>query len=167
MRILAARAWDEYRDETTMSDESSLIMRLLANDQDGKHKLDRSVVNSTWNKTFVPKGSPRQGAGADCSLRRGRTTGFVETRGLAPPQSRGHTRLYLKNMCRKEMSRRCCWSASDIAHIVWRTTVSPVKFLGQAWVEVKLRNSITAQSVYKSWDVLCMPSLESPGGKDA
>jgi hypothetical protein len=47
------------------------------------------------------------------------------------------TRLYLKNMCKQNMTKDALMETiPGITHIVWKTERNTDKFLGQAWVEM-------------------------------
>jgi RNA recognition motif-containing protein len=57
----------------------------------------------------------------------------------AIPENPGNvTRLLLKNMCRKKMTKEALLEAfPQISHIVWKTDRKSGDFLGSAWVEMK------------------------------
>ena len=82
------------------------------------------------------------------------------------------TRLYIKNMCRKNMTEKTLMDTiPGITHIVWRTDRKTGNFLGQGWIEMASPND-AARAVARDGKInlfgrplyVC---YQPPDGKDA
>jgi RNA recognition motif-containing protein len=82
------------------------------------------------------------------------------------------TRLFLKNMCRKNMDEATLIeSLPGITHIVWRSDRKTNKFLGSGWVEMATPED-AARAVAQDNKIVLFGrplgiSFQAPDGKDA
>lgn len=88
----------------------------------------------------------------------------------APPNPGGITRLYLKNMCKKNMTEDALLDhIQGVTHIVWKLDHRSQAFLGSGWVEMESCEA-AARAVAKSGQtVLGRPlyiEYQPPDGKD-
>lgn len=86
------------------------------------------------------------------------------------PNPEGVTRLFLKNMCRKNMDEAMLrQTIAGITHIVWRSDRKSGQFLGQAWVEMSKPQDAARAVGMNGRLVLGRPlyvSYQPPDGKD-
>jgi predicted sulfurtransferase len=90
---------------------------------------------------------------------------------LVAPNPDDCTRLYLKNMCRKNMTQEALLEyLPNMTHIVWRQDRTSGQFLGQAWVEVATAlDAAKAVAHNGKWKPFGRPlyvSYQPPDGKD-
>jgi hypothetical protein len=88
----------------------------------------------------------------------------------APPNPGRVTRLYLKNMCKKEMTEDVLMDhIPGITHIVWKIDHRSQTFLGAGWVEMETPEA-AALAVAKSGQVVLRRPVyieyQPAGGKD-
>lgn len=100
------------------------------------------------------------------------TKGLLQPIRAAPPNPDGITRLFLKNMCRKNMDEASLIEAlPGITHIVWRNDRKSGQFLGSGWVEMATPDH-AARAVAKDNKIVLFGrslgiSFQKPDGKDA
>lgn len=88
----------------------------------------------------------------------------------APPNPDGITRLYLRNMCKKNMTEDVLMDhIHGITHIVWKLDHRSQAFLGAGWVEME-NPEVAARAVAKSGQIVLHRPLyieyQPPDGKD-
>jgi len=196
------KPWDKFRGKRrcpTCGVPSLICRDCWQADQDGIRKIDKTircdlcVEQNIWSKRELKAKEERELAAYEAKLKeRGlllaRKVAETETKtkqtkkdsvssaASVPPGTIGNpdnvTRLYLKNMCRKNMTEEVLMNHLDgITHIVWKTDrKNGLAFLGQGWVEME-SSQAAARAVAKSGQtVLGRPlyiEYQPPDGKDA
>jgi hypothetical protein len=98
--------------------------------------------------------------------------GLLQPTKTKAPNPDGITRIFLRNMCRKNMNEATLIeSFPSITHIVWRNDRKSGKFLGSGWVEMATPED-AAQAVAQNNKLVLFGrplgiSFQAPDGKDA
>ena len=167
--------WDKYRGKRrcpTCGVPSLICRSCWQAHEDGSRKIDRSVrcdlcvEQNIQSKRDLREKEQREIQDYEAKLA---AKGLLQA--AAAPNPDKVTRLYLRNMCRKNMTEEVLMGhLPGITHIVWRTDRKTGQFFGQGWVEMESPDD-AARAVYRSGEkVLGRPlyvQYQPPDGKDA
>ena len=181
-----AKPWDKYRGKRrcpTCGVPSLICRECWQADQNKTKKLDKSIrCDLCVEQDIQSKKKLREKEQRELEEyeRRLRDTGF-----LCPPQlepsalsastvhsnPNGVTRLFLKNMCRQQMTEEILMEhVPGITHIVWRTDRGSNQFFGQGWVEMESPQAAAAAVAQSGQKVVLGRPLyveyQPPDGKD-
>ena len=183
--------WDQFRGKRrcpTCGVPSLICRDCWQADQDGTRKLDRSIrcdlcveqdIRSKKQLREKEKReieeyeerSKKRGLLFPAQAVPGMTTGKESSNKVLAPNPDGVTRLFLKNMCRNNMTEDVLMDfLPGITHIVWRTDRKTGQFFGQGWVEMDSPDSAAAAVARSGEKVLGRPlyiSFQKPDSKDA
>jgi hypothetical protein len=97
--------------------------------------------------------------------------GLLNPNKASHPNPEGVTRVFLKNMCRKNMDETTLLETfPGITHIVWRTDRQTGDFLGSGWVEFSTPEDAAravAQDGIRLFGRPVKIAFQAPDGKDA
>ena len=194
------KPWDKFRGKRrcpTCGVPSLICRDCWQADQDGIRKIDKTircdlcVEQNIWSKRELRAKEERELAAYEAKLKE---RGLLLARKVAESETKqtkkvpvisatsvspaaidnpdNVTRLYLKNMCRKNMTEEVLMDHLDgITHIVWKTDrKNGHAFLGQGWVEMESPEAAVRAVAKSGQKVLGRPlyiEYQSPDGKDA
>jgi predicted sulfurtransferase len=175
-----SKPWDKYRGKRrcpTCGVPSLICKECYQADQEGTRKLGKWVRCDLCAKQGVQsKKELREKEHKELAEYENR----IHEKGLLKPNRAGLeatanpdgvTRLYLKNMCRTQMTEDVLVDIfPDITHIVWRLDGKTGNFFGQGWVEVKTPTAAASMVARSGEVVLGRPlymAYQAPDGKDA
>lgn len=175
------KPWDRYRGKRrcpTCGVPSLICKACWQADQDGMRKIDKSIrCDLCVEQNIQSKRDLRTKEQRDLEEYERNLTekGLLLPKKLeevpnVAPNPDNVTRLFLKNMCRKNMTEELLLEHLEgITHIVWRIDRKTGQFFGQGWVEMASPEA-AACAVAKSGDkVLGRPlfiQFQPPDGKD-
>jgi ribosomal protein S14 len=173
-----SKPWDMYRGKRrcpTCGVPSLICKDCFLADKEGRKKLGRDVrCDLCVEQGIRSKKDLRQ---QDERIIREYETkmsnkGLLQPNKTVAPNPGGITRIFLKNMCRKNMNEASLIdSLPGITHIVWRNDRKSGKFLGSGWVEMATPEDASRAVAQNNKLVLFgRPmgiSFQAPDGKDA
>lgn len=152
------KPWDKYRGKRrcpACGVPSLICKECYLADQNGTKKLDKNircdlcVAQGIRSKKEIRVKEQKE---IEEYERRQDCKGFLKPPQLPPsnPNPENITRLFLRNMCRKNMTEDVVIEfIPGITHIVWKNDRKTNQFLGQGWVEMESPEA-AASAVAKS-----------------
>jgi hypothetical protein len=172
------KPWDRYRGKRrcpTCGVPSLICKECYMADQNGLKKLDKSIrCDLCVSQNVQSKKALRDKEQKELEEyeNRQRARGLLNPSTVVPvnPNPDGVTRLFLKNMCRKNMTENVLIEVlPGITHIVWRMDRKTGNFFGQGWVEMESPQA-AAEAVAKSGEIVLGRPIyidyQPPDGKD-
>lgn len=174
------KPWDMYRGKRrcpTCGVPSLICRDCFLKDKEGIHKLGREVrcdLCVEQNITSKRELRQKETEGIQDYERKMHQKGLLnpDNANVKAPNPNGVTRLFLKNMCRKQTTEETLMETlPGITHIVWRIDRKSGNFLGSGWVEMATPDD-AARAVARDGKITCFGRLlyvayQPPDGKDA
>jgi Rhodanase C-terminal len=173
-----SKPWDMYRGKRrcpTCGVPSLICKECFLADKEGRKKLGRDVrcdlcvEQGIRSKKDLREKDERAIQDYETKMA---NKGLLQPNNTAAPNPGGITRIFLKNMCRKNMNdATLIESLPGITHIVWRNDRKSGKFLGSGWVEMATpEDAARAVAQNNKLVIFGRPmgiSFQAPDGKDA
>ena len=175
------KPWDQFRGKRrcpTCGVPSLICKSCWQAHEDGSKTIDKSIrCDLCVEQNIQSKRDLRQKEQREIQEYESKLASKGLLQAAAAPNPNKVTRLYLKNMCKKNMTEDVLMEhVPGITHIVWRmvdrnkSNNGVGKFNGQGWVEMESPDA-AARAVYKSGEMKIFGrplyiEYQPPGGKD-